>query len=334
MSTLPIIALVGNAPQDKYEILNSMLAEEDLTDLCTITLYGADGQPEQEALQDAVADYRKGEVQGIVCLPMQTSLRKAIAHTSDCDTTKLVQITINDKCRLASVKGMVSISEAAESLKQEDIKEKAELLAQALKRDLYILNPRIAVMSLNSEIATNETSEEINIIAPAVSELVKNGIQAFGPIACGTFFNSNDYTAYDAVLEMYDQQCINDFKSLSDYETYTIASGIDIPLVQTAAESLFQAIFTLIDMIRNRKEYDAPFANPLQKLYHERKEGGDKSRFTVKKKGYNPAEHRRENITYITKKDLLKTDATDNGNKGNLSQEQGSIATETQKGDE
>ena len=46
---LPNIAIVGNAPHDKYNLLNEMLGEEELADICSITLYGADGQPEQEA---------------------------------------------------------------------------------------------------------------------------------------------------------------------------------------------------------------------------------------------------------------------------------------------
>lgn len=314
MSKLPNIALVGNAPQDKHEILNAMLAEEDLTDLCTITLYGADGQPEQEAMQDAVTDYKRGDVQGIVCLPTQTSLRKVIGHTTDYDLAKLILLTINNKCRIASVKGQATIAEVAETLTKEDIREKAESLAMTLKRELFILNPRIAILSLNDEISTEESSEEINIIAPVVSELVKNGVQAFGPIACKAFFKSDDYDAYDAVLAMYDQQCINDFNSLTDEACYTIASGVDLPIASAQPEGILQAIFAVIDMIHNRKEYDEPFSNPLQKLYHERKEGGDKTRFTIKKKGFNPAEHRRENITYITKKDNKISETNNNNN--------------------
>lgn len=310
MSKLPNIALVGNAPKEKHGILNAMLAEEDLTDLCSITLYGADGQPELEALNDAMEDFRSGNVQGIVCLPMNTSLRKALAHAKGCDTATMLTVTINDKHRIASVKGQLSLGEAAMALKPEDIKEKAEALSKALKRDLNIQNPRIAVLSLNDEIATNETSEEINIIAPAISELVKNGIQCFGPIASGTYFATNDYSAYDATLEIYEGQCTDKFNDLTDETAVIMVSGTDIPITSAEPEGILKAIFTALDMIRLRKEYDAPFANPLQKLYHERKEGGDKTRFTVKKKGFNPAEHRRENVTYITKGNEENTNNT------------------------
>jgi 4-hydroxy-L-threonine phosphate dehydrogenase PdxA len=284
------IALVGNAPKEKHEILNSMLREEDLTDLCSITLYGADGQPELEALRDAIEDCRKGQVQGIVCLPMQMQPRKAVAHAGGGDAAKIVVTRVMEKCRVMSVRNMT----------QDDIIQSATQLADILKRDLSVQNPRIAVLSYNDNIQTDETSVEITTIAPAVSELVKNGIQVFGPLASGTFFKNNDYTSYDAVIVTNEKNTDEDLNDLTTNGVVTILSGTDIPTTSAEAEDILHAIFTTIDIIRNRQEYDLPFANPLQKMYHERKEAGDKTRFTVKKKGFNPAEHRRENVTYIS----------------------------------
>jgi 4-hydroxythreonine-4-phosphate dehydrogenase len=43
--------------------------------------------------------------------------------------------------------------------------------------------------------------------------------------------------------------------------------------------SMRQAIFTAIDVFRNRKFYDEPLQNPLPKLFHEKREDGDKARF-------------------------------------------------------
>ena len=79
----------------------------------------------------------------------------------------------------------------------------------------------------------------------------------------------------------------------------TLLGGIDIPVVLThRCEGTLYALFMVADMVRNRKEYSIPFADPLPKLYKERKEDGEKARFAVKKKGFNPAEHRRENVNY------------------------------------
>jgi hypothetical protein len=83
----------------------------------------------------------------------------------------------------------------------------------------------------------------------------------------------------------------------------TLMSGIETPVTQTEAEGLFKAIDLARDVDKNRDNYDKVNANPLPKLFHEKKEDGDKARFAVKKKGFNPAEHRRENVTYIKASD-------------------------------
>lgn len=290
---LPNIALVGNAPQDKCELLNNMLREDDLADLCSITLYGADGQPEQDALHDALEDFKNGTIQGIVCLPMQTSPKKAVAHATGIDNTDITMLKLNDKSRMMSLK----------KLTQEDIKKSVTAITNILKRDLSIQNPRIAILSYNNTINTDENSEEVSIIAPTISELVKEGMQVFGPMESNTFFSDNAYASYDAVLEMQEGQNAERFEDLSDEGIVTILSGTNIPVTTAKAEDILHAIYIVTDIIRNRERYDKPFANPLQKLYHERKEGNDKTRFTVKKKGFNPAEHRRENVTYITKEE-------------------------------
>ena len=46
MSNIPCIALVGNAPAEKCELLNTLLDEEGLVEMYDVALYGADGQPE------------------------------------------------------------------------------------------------------------------------------------------------------------------------------------------------------------------------------------------------------------------------------------------------
>lgn len=284
------IALVGNAPQEKYEMLNALLDEESVIEMCDIELYGADGQPDNEALTDAIEDYRDNAIDGIVCLPFTT---KAITKM-----IPVMPIQIHATGRLASVKGKVSKNEAATTLKQEEIVTRATTLAKALKRDLSILNPRIAILSLNDDIVVEEGSAEVSAIAPAVSELVKSGIQAFGPIASGKFFDNNDLSAFDAILQMYDGQCNEAFANASNEGIVTLLTDYEAPITQAEPEQLLQALSLVTDVTLNRKVYDEPFTNPLPKLYHEKREDGDKARFAIKK-GFNPAEHRRENVTYI-----------------------------------
>ena len=291
------IALVGNAPVEKHEMLNALLSEDALTEMYDISLYGTDGQHDTEAFLDALADCREGQVDGVVCLPLSTSPRKIAASSKASE--QIMPIMINSICRMAAVKGHVSANEAASTLSKENVIERTTQLYKALKRDLLIQNPRIAITSLNSDISTVEGSAEINIIAPAVSELVNSGIQAFGPVASSKLFEGNDFMAFDAVLQMYDGQLNDVFREIAPDGSVTLFTGTEVPVTQAEPDQLFHAITLAGDVMRNRKEYDLPFSNPLQKLYREKKEDGDKARFAVKKKGFNPAEHRRENVTYV-----------------------------------
>ena len=49
----------------------------------------------------------------------------------------------------------------------------------------------------------------------------------------------------------------------------------------------FSTIYLAIDIYRHRLEFDEPLANPLKKLYHEKKDDSEKVRFAIPKKHEN-----------------------------------------------
>ena len=303
------IALVGNAPKEQHSLLNSMLDEEGLTDLCDIVLYGADGQPEYEALQDALDDYADGQLQGIVCLPMAKPAEELVGRALE-KPGETFAVLDNGIIRAGSVLTANNTETARNQLTSEAIQKRGKQLWRMLKRDLNVQNPRIAVSSVGDNVDVTDGSTDITVIAPAITEMVKEGIQAFGPVNAATFFASEKYKAYDAVLQMYDTQCTEAYRALTTESVITLIGGTETPIASAEAEGIYRALWAVIDMKRNRKEYDSPFANPLEKLYHERKEDGEKARFAVKKKGFNPAEHRRENVKFVTKNTLQQEQQT------------------------
>ena len=303
------IALVGNAPKEQHSLLNSMLDEEGLTDLCDIVLYGADGQPEYEALQDALDDYTDGQIQGIVCLPMAEPAEELVGRALEKPGVTFATLD-NGIIRVGSVLTATDAQAAKTQLTSEAIQKRGKQLWRMLKRDLNVQNPRIAVLSVGDSVDVTDGSTDITVIAPAITEMVKEGIQAFGPVNAATFFASEKYKAYDAVLQIYDTQCTEAYRALTTESVITLIGGTETPIASAEAEGIYRALWAVIDMKRNRKEYDSPFANPLEKLYHERKEDGEKARFAVKKKGFNPAEHRRENVKFVTKNTLQQEQQT------------------------
>lgn len=297
---LPNIAIVGNAPKDKCELLNNMLAEEELAELCNIILYGADGQPEKEALVDALQDWRSGRVQGIVCLPFIGGLLNVLKECLGEEATPALPMYVNVNMKMASVMGDVEAAEAMTNVTKEAIVTRIEQVTDAMKRDFFILNPRIAVAAINVEKANDVEGEGKDVVTEAVEELSQKDISILGPVDTAKFFDLENRGIYDALVEIYDAQCMENHVKTTDEDTLTIISGLHIPIVTGQYEATLRAIFMALDIVRNRNNYETPFANPLQKLYKERKEDGEKARFTVKKKGFNPAEHRRENVNYTT----------------------------------
>jgi 4-hydroxythreonine-4-phosphate dehydrogenase len=61
-------------------------------------------------------------------------------------------------------------------------------------------------------------------------------------------------------------------------------TAYDIAGQGKADENSFrQAIYTAIDVFRNRQNYDEPLQNPLPKLFHEKRDDSEKVRFAIPK---------------------------------------------------
>ena len=275
------------------------------------------GQPSQEAgeaalkaLDKAMTDFRSGLYDVLVTAPINKATIQSPGfhfpgHTEYIETSvgegqKALMILMNETLRVALVTTHLAIKDVARAITKEGIVEKATIFHTALKRDFRISNPRIAVLSLNPHAGDDGLlgSEEKDIIKPAIEELSEKGIQAFGPYPADGFFGSGTYYRFDGVLAMYHDQ------GLAPFKTIALESGVNytagLPIVRTSPDhgtaydiagkgkadenSLRQAIYTAIDVFRNRKNYDEPMKNPLPKLFHEKREDGDKARFAIRPK--------------------------------------------------
>ena len=273
------VAIVGNVTGNDASLLNNMLSAEGMSGLYTFTLYGADGQPEQDALKDAIDDcLDEGiDIDAIVCLPLAQAPHKAVRHALADDSATILPVMIYDETRYITAG-------------QDDITKKAALLEQCLKRDLNILMPRIAVISSDSE------------QADAIKKMQEEGNSFFGPFS-GEILESEEIRAFDAFI-FADKENIAEEqikKLLDDKSPVTLLTGIAPSVVATEPNNIYDALALTTDVAKNRVSYDFPLKNPLPKLFVEKKEDGDKARFAKKKGGFDPAAHKRENVTYNTK---------------------------------
>ena len=275
------------------------------------------GQPSEEAggaafkaLDRAMTDFRKGLYDILVTAPINKATIQSPGfhfpgHTEYIETSlgegkKALMILMNDRLRVALVTTHLPIKDVATAITKESIMEKATIFHQALKRDFRISNPRIAVLALNPHAGDDGLlgAEEKNIISPAIEALAKKGIQAFGPYPADGFFGAGTFNYFDGVLAMYHDQGLAPFKTIALDNGVNYTAGL--PIIRTSPDhgtaydiagqdkadenSMRQAIYTAIDVFRNRQFYDEPLQNPLPKLFHEKREDGDKARFAVRSK--------------------------------------------------
>jgi len=121
--------------------------------------------------------------------------------------------------------------------------------------------------------------EEEETIKPAIKAAKAKGILAFGPYPADGLFGNGSFKKFDAVLAMYHDQGLIPFKYMSFDSGVNYTAGL--PVIRTspdhgtaydiagkgvANESSFRsAVFTAIDIIKFRRDYDEMTKNPLKK---------------------------------------------------------------------
>ena len=298
-------SIINKAEDARDGRLNLLACHDDETKVELGQPSAEAGQAAFRALDRAMADYRNDLYDVLVTAPINKATIQSPGfhfpgHTEYIETSlgdgkKALMILMNETLRVALVTTHLPIKDIAKAISKEAIIEKATIFHQALRRDFRISCPRIAVLSLNPHAGDNGLlgAEEKDIIKPAIEQLAEGGIQAFGPYAADGFFGSGSYNYFDGVLAMYHDQGLAPFKTIALDNGVNYTAGL--PIVRTSPDhgtaydiagqgkadenSLRQAIYTAIDIWRNRQNYDEPLKNPLPKLFHEKREDGNRARF-------------------------------------------------------
>ncbi len=188
---------------------------------------------------------------------------------------------IHEDIKVGLITDHVAINELHKHINGELIEKKISIIHQSLVEDFKINKPKIAVLGLNPHSGDNGVigKEDDEIVKPSLQTLFKKGIQVFGPFSADSFFGSNQYKNYDAVVAMYHDQGLIPFKTLSFGEgvNYTAGlnkvrtspdhgTGFDIAGKNSADNGSFrEAVYSAIDIFKNRIEYKELTSNPLKK---------------------------------------------------------------------
>lgn len=243
------------------------------------------------SLQTAADAALKGHIHGLVTAPIH---KKNIQHSSFvysghtpylqavCKADDVVMLMKASNISIALATEHVPIKEVAQHLSIQSIVSKLHITNTALIQDFDIPKPKIAVLGLNPHAGDEALvgNEEDIIIKPAIQQAKRAGLMVFGPYSADAFFARDQHNAFDVVLAMYHDQGLIPFKSLAIGNGINFTAGL--PIVRTSpdhgtafdiagkgvarTDSFLQAIYTCVDIIRQRKQYVEDRKNPLKKM--------------------------------------------------------------------
>jgi 4-hydroxythreonine-4-phosphate dehydrogenase len=210
----------------------------------------AAGQAALQALTTATELARDGAVQGIVFAPLNKhSLR--MAGMQEEDELRFMQglfgvrsftceFNITDSLWTSRVTSHVPLKDVAALITEAAVADAVHIIDAALRRS-GIARPRIAVSGLNPHAGDGGSigSEEIEIIAPAVERLRRDGLDASGPWSPDTVFIAARRGDFDAVVSMYHDQGQIAMKLMGFERGVTLHGGLPVPVATSASGSAF-----------------------------------------------------------------------------------------------
>ena len=280
------IRTVEQAEASKFNILN-IIQDEVKIDIGQPTEIG--GRLAAMSLDYACHDLMNGKLDALVTNPInkkniQSEKFNFPGHTEYLTNKfgveeSLMIMTCHD-LHIGIMTNHLSLSQVPKVLNRELILRKLQVMDSSLKRDFGIRMPKIAVLALNPHAGDRGLigTEDDGIVAPAIREAFDNGILAFGPYPADGFFGNGTFREFDGVMALYHDQGLIPFKLMSFTEGVNFTAGL--PYVRTSpshgtayeiagkniasAQSFRNAVFLAMDIIRNRREFDALSANTLR----------------------------------------------------------------------
>ncbi|OIQ23440.1 4-hydroxythreonine-4-phosphate dehydrogenase PdxA [Lacinutrix sp. MedPE-SW] len=245
------------------------------------------GEYAVKSLAEATKALKNNEIDVLVTAPINKSNIQSKTFNFPGHTDYLAQelegeslmFMVTDSLRVGLLTDHVPVKDIASHITPELITKKIETVYNSLKQDFRINKPKIAVLGINPHTGDNGVigSEDDAVMRPTIKKIKDSGKLVFGPYAADSFFGSDNYKSFDAIIASYHDQGLIPFKTLSFGQGVNYTAGLNrvrtSPDHGTAYEiagkgiadtnSFKQALFTAIKIFNNRNEYSELNKNPL-----------------------------------------------------------------------
>lgn len=188
---------------------------------------------------------------------------------------------VTDGLKIGLLTDHVAVKDAPSAINPILIRNKVRTIEKSLLMDFGIRAPKVAMLGINPHSGDNGIigKEDDEVLKPVIKEMSDAGHLVFGPYAADSFFGSDGYKNFDAVLAAYHDQGLIPFKTLSFGKGVNFTAGLSkvrtSPDHGTAYEiagkgkadygSFKEAVFMALQIFKNRQEYQELTENPLQK---------------------------------------------------------------------
>lgn len=246
------------------------------------------GELAVKSLESATKALKENEIDVLVTAPInkhniQSEKFKFPGHTDYLAQElegKSLMFMVSNNIRVGLLTDHVPVNEVSSHITKELINEKINTVYNTLVADFNIRRPKIAVLGINPHTGDNGVigKEDDDILRPALKALVDNGKLVYGPYAADSFFGSENYKNFDAIIAAYHDQGLIPFKTLSFGKGVNFTAGLskirtspdhgtayELAGKGEANESSFkEAVYSAIKIFNNRLENKQLSENPLK----------------------------------------------------------------------
>ncbi|MFI8377764.1 4-hydroxythreonine-4-phosphate dehydrogenase PdxA [Leeuwenhoekiella sp. NPDC079379] len=188
---------------------------------------------------------------------------------------------ITEKLKVGLLTDHVAVRNVSDKIDAQLITQKFKTIQHSLIQDFGISKPKIAFLGINPHVGDNGVigKEDDDVLIPTLKQLREKGDLTYGPYAADSFFGSENYKNFDAIIAAYHDQGLIPFKTLSFGKGVNYTAGLNkvrtSPDHGTAFEiagkglannnSFKEAVYTALAIYNRRAEYAELTANVLQK---------------------------------------------------------------------
>ncbi len=187
----------------------------------------------------------RGQALGLITAPIEKAILKDggfdfPGHTEFladiAGVNRVVMMLASSAVRVALLTTHVAIRDVASLLNQEDTKAIIRIIHQAMRQQMGIKQPRLALAGLNPHAGEQGYfgSEEIDVLQPAIAALKDEGIMVDGPLPADTLFSADTRKRYDVIVCCYHDQALIPIKALSFGDAVNITLGL--PFIRTSVD--------------------------------------------------------------------------------------------------